>query len=176
MAENTHIDSTPPVAKLGLKFYSHATLECKDISFTRRFFQEFLGFETVQMSTGAFWARLGGSHVIVVVQGNGKNPGMPFLNHNGLDVPTDAQVDQAHSLVSIEAERWHIKKITKPKLIHGSYCFYFWDADENAWEILSNPAGGYSWAFERGDQTGAGHMAKTFSRPDLTQATDDKPA
>ena len=73
MTENTNSDSAPTVANLGLKFYSHATLECKDIGFTRRFFREFLGFETVQMSTNAFWARLGGSQVIVVVQGNGKN-------------------------------------------------------------------------------------------------------
>lgn len=166
-----HVTGTMPVAQeaaLGLKFYSHATLECKDIDFTRLFFQRFLGFETVRMSHGAFWARLGSEHVIVVVQGNGKGPAMPFLNHNGLDVGSDAQVDAAHAAVVEATERWHLKKVTKPKVIHGSYCFYFWDADDNAWEILSNPTGGYSWAFARGDQEGAGHMAKTFDRPTLS--------
>jgi hypothetical protein len=164
----THDNDPLPAAALGLKFYSHATLECKDIIFTRLFFRDFLGFETVQMSTGAFWARLGGENVIVVVQGGGKGPGMPFLNHNGLDVSTDGQVDHAHARVLREAERWGLKKITKPKVIHGSYCFYFWDADDNAWEILSNPRGGYTWAFARGDQVGAGHMSKTFERPNTT--------
>jgi catechol 2,3-dioxygenase-like lactoylglutathione lyase family enzyme len=172
MAEDTlHDCGTPLTPALGLTFYSHATLECKDIAFTRRFFRDFLGFETVQMSTSAFWARLGGEHVIVVVQGGGKGPAMPFLNHNGLDVPTDMQVDQAHAAVVREADRWGLKKVTKPKVIHGSYCFYFWDADDNAWEILSNPNGGYSWAFSRGDQVGAGHMSKTFDRPQSTQKT-----
>jgi hypothetical protein len=160
-------------AALRTSFYSHATLECKDIAFTRRFFRDFLGFETVQMSTNAFWARLGGDHVIVVVQGAGKGPGMPFLNHNGLDVSTDMQVDKAHETVLQEAVRWGLKKVTKPKLIHGSYCFYFWDADDNAWEILSNPSGGYSWAFSRGDQVGAGHMSKAFDRPASTRGEEE---
>jgi hypothetical protein len=42
----------------------------------------------------------------------------------------------------------------------------FWDADENCWEILSNPTGGYGWLFGVGDQkTGKGHLDKNFKRP-----------
>src|ERR1035441_10243817 len=42
------------------------------------------------------------------------------------------------------------------------YSFYFWDCDDNAWEILANPPGGYSWLFEKGDQEGLGHMSRSF--------------
>jgi len=154
---------------LKLDFYSHATLECRDIQRTRKFFEEFLGFETVQMADISFWARLGGDQIIVVVQGPARTKeGMPFLNHNGLDVRTEAAVDEAHAVVKRDAEKWGLKKITRPAVQHGTYCFYFWDMDDNAWEILSNPPRGYAWGFERGDQQGAGHTRRDFQRPEST--------
>ena len=165
----TAAESAPIKSELGLKFLSHATLECRDLAFTRRFFEEFLGFEVVTTSNISLWARLGGNHIIVVVQSPAKiKATMPFLNHNGLDVPTEADVDRCHEIVKRDAAKWQLKKISKPMIQHGTYCFYFWDADDNAWEILCNPEGGYSWMFERGDQEGAGHMSKTFARPAST--------
>jgi hypothetical protein len=58
----------------------------------------------------------------------------------------------------------HSKAVGAP----GTYSFLFWDADENAWEILSNPKGGYTWIFEQGDLAGRGHFEKGFrhKRPD----------
>ena len=156
---------------LSTKLYSHATLEAKDVGFTRRFFEEFLGFQTVQMADVSFWARLGGDQIIVVVKSPTKHKdAMPFLNHNGLDVGTDADVDAAYQVELREAEKWGLHKITKPVVQHGTYCFYFWDKDDNAWEILSNPEGGYSWGFALGDQKGAGHMSRKFARPDSASA------
>ncbi len=90
---------------------------------------------------------------------------MPFANHNGIDVHSDADVDRAHATVLRDAEVWGLTKISNPRVQHGTYSFYFWDGDENAWEILSNPPGGYSWMFERGDQEGKGHWSKDFRRP-----------
>ena len=153
---------------LDLNFYSHATLDSKDLAQTRRFFEEFLGFETVQMGKLSFWARLGGQHVIVVVENKQPRPEMPFLNHNGLDVRTDEAVDQAWETVRRDAEKWGLRNISKPRVFHGTYCFYFYDTDDNIWEILSNPEGGYSWGFERGDQEGSGHMSRSFERPKLS--------
>lgn len=151
---------------LKTRFYSHATLECFDIAKTRAFFEEFLGFDTVQMADVSFWARMGGDQVIVVVKSpTGKKADMPFLNHNGLDVATDAEVDAAWETVQRDKEKWGIQKVTKPIVQHGTYCFYMTDLDGNIWEILSNPEGGYSWGFERGDQTGKGHMARDYARP-----------
>jgi len=155
---------------LKTRFYSHATLECFDIARTRRFMEEFLGFETVMMAENiSFWARMGGDQIIVVVKSpTGKKGDMPFLNHNGLDVETEADVDAAHALVVEQKEHWGLSKITKPMIQHGSYCFYFTDMDSNVWEILSNPVGGYSWGFDLGDQKGAGHTSRKFERPAST--------
>lgn len=179
MSQATHLDPmTKPEPVLKLRFYSHATLECRDIKATRKFFEEFLGFETVQLADVSFWARMGGDQVIVVVQGRKSAGGkMPFLNHNGLDVQTEEEVDIAYAKVKEQAELWGIRNISKPMVQHGTYCFYFWDQDENAWEILANPKGGYSWGFERGDQAGRGHNDPRFARPESTlrKAPDNPP-
>ena len=85
-----------------------------------------------------------------------------------VDVRTPEEVDEAHRTVCAEAETWDLKKISKPHLQHGTYSFFFWDADDNCWEILTNPQGGYSWLFEQGDQTGKGHLDRSFKRPGIT--------
>ncbi len=95
---------------------------------------------------------------------------MTFLNHNGVDVETEDDVDEAHRLVVRDAEKWKLHKISKPAVQHGTYSFYFWDCDDNAWEILANPPGGYSWMFERGDQEGLGHMSRKFETAGVDQA------
>lgn len=158
-----------PEPTLKLRFLSHGTLESKDLDFTRRFYEEFLGFETVRPSKISFWFRLGGPHIYVVVKvpPERKLP-MPFLNHNGIDVETEEEVDECHRLVTRDAEIWKLHKISKPSVQHGTYSFFFYDADDNSWEILANPPGGYSWMFERGDQDGVGHLSTKFERPAST--------
>ncbi len=154
---------------LKLKFISHGTLESRDLERTRRFYEQFLGFEVVRSSSVSIWCRLGGEHVYVVVQVPGQRKGeMPFLNHNGIDVETEDEVDECHRLAVRDADLWGLHKISTPQVQHGTYSFFFYDADDNAWEILANPKGGYSWMFERGDQQGAGHLRKDFERPSST--------
>ncbi len=169
--ENAKSNSSPA---LKLAHYSHATLECKNIERTRQFFEEFMGFETVRMADISFWSRLPGGTAIVVVQSpTSTTHKMAFLHHNGVDVATEAEVDAAHGVVTRDAEKWGLTKITKPMVQHGTYAFYFWDMDDNAWEVCANPPGGYAWAFERGDQAGKGHMSKDFARPGSTLTKAD---
>jgi len=162
---------------LRIRFISHGTLECRDIAFTRRFYEEFFGFEVVQTSKVSIWLRLGGQHSYACIQTGHKTP-MDMFGHNGLDVETDERVDECYQLVLRDAELWKLHKISKPQHQHGSYSFYFWDADDNCWEILSNPPGGYSWMFERGDQKGRGFFSRDFVRPELkpTESQSDPPA
>ena len=89
---------------------------------------------------------------------------MGLLYHNGFDLETQEEVDEAHKVVVEQAEKWGLHKITKPILQHGTYSFYFWDMDDNCWEILTNPKGGYSCLCEQGDQEGKGHLDKKFER------------
>ena len=153
-----------PEPALKLNFLSHGTLESRDLAFSRKFYEEFLGFEVVQTSPISLLVRLGGNHTYAVVYS--KRPSeMNLLNHNGMDVRTKEDVDAAYGVVLAQAEKWKLTKISKPVLQHGTYSFYFWDADGNSWEILTNPAGGYRWLFEKGDLEGKGHLDRNFKRP-----------
>ncbi len=149
------------------KFISHGTLGSKELEATRKFYEEFLGLEVVKTSPISMMVRLGSHHVYAVVQSR-SYPAMDHLNHNGIDVDSDADVDESHRLCVEQAEKWGITKVSKPRSTHGTYCFHFVDLDGNDWEILSNPKGGYTWIFEKGDLEGKGHMDKKFrqDRPD----------
>jgi len=93
--------------------------------------------------------RLGGENTIAVVE-NPRKQAMPMLNHNGLDVATREDVDECHRILEARKDEWGVKKITRPADQHGTYSFYFADLDDNWWEILANPKGGYSWMFKPG--------------------------
>ena len=165
VTEETTAASTKPAPALKLNFLSHGTLDSRDLAFSRKFYEEFLGFQVVQTSPISLLIRLGGNHTIAVVYSKKGLGEMNLLNHNGLDVSTKEEVDAAHEIVVANAEQWKLKKISKPYLQHGTYSFYFWDADDNCWEILTNPEGGYGWLFEHGDQQGKGHLDRNFKRP-----------
>ena len=143
------------------RFISHGTLGSKGLEATRRFYEEFLGLEVVRTSPVSLMIRRGGQHVYAVVLTKNKER-MPRCYHNGLDVESDAEVDAAWRLCTEQAAQWGLHEITKPSERHGTYSFLFWDADDNAWEVLSNPKGGYTWIFEQGDLAGRGHFAKDF--------------
>ena len=162
---DTAVTAKPPLQpRLKLNFLSHGTLETKDLAFARKFYEEFLGLEVVQTSPISLLIRLGGPNTIAVVKSVNKEP-MTLLNHNGLDVETKEEVDAAYEAVVADKDAWRLHKISKPILQHGTYSFYFWDSDDNCWEILTNPKGGYSWLFEQGDLAGKGHMDRNFKRP-----------
>jgi len=132
-----------------LQFLSHGTLEARNLDKSRQFYEQCLGIETIRTSPISLMIRLGGSNTIAVVQSKNKQP-MGLLNHNGLDVATREEVDECYRVLNEGKEKWGIGKITKPVDQHGTYSFYFSDLDENWWEILTNPQGGYAWMFSQG--------------------------
>ena len=149
---------------LKLNFLSHATLETTDTEKSRRFYEDFLGLEVIRTSPISLLCRLGGNNTMAIVEVKTKEE-MPMLNHNGLDVLTKADVDKAHQIAVAQKGKWGIKKITRLLDQHGTYCFFICDPDDNWWEILTNPKNGYAWMFEKGEQTGRGHLDKDFERP-----------
>ncbi len=138
---------------LKLKFLSHGTLEAVDLDKTRKFYMEFLGLDVVRTSPISLMIKLGGHNTIAVVKSK-KSQVMPLLAHNGLDVGTREEVDQAYEIVMRDKDKWGITKVTKPVDQHGTRSFYFLDLDNNWWEILCNPEGGYSWMFNKGRDIG----------------------
>lgn len=158
MQDKTTAAPTPPKFEVGraknpdlscIRFLSHGTLEARDLEKTRAFYQECLGIETIRTSPISLMIRLGGNNTIAVVQ-SPKKEAMALLNHNGLDVSSRAEVDECHRILMGVKDKWGIKQITKPADQHGTYSFYFSDLDDNWWEILTNPDGGYSWMFSQG--------------------------
>jgi catechol-2,3-dioxygenase len=156
--------ASKPQSTLKLNFLSHGTLESTDLDYTRKFYEEFLGLDVIRTSPISLMIRLGGPNTIAVVKCKTKQV-MSLLAHNGLDVETQQEVDDCYRLVVENADKWKMKKISKPILQHGTYSFYFWDCDDNCWEILTNPKGGYSWLYGLGDLEGKGHQDKAFRRP-----------
>ena len=163
---------TKPKPALKLRLLSHGTLESKDLEASRKFFEDFFGFDVVRTSDISLMLRLGSQHVYAVVENKGSDREMSFFGHNGIDVLTEAEVDEAHKICQEQADKWGLTKLSKPKVQHGTYSFYFWDRDGNVWEILCNPEGGYSWLFEEGEQEGKGHWAKDFKRPEETLTSE----
>ncbi len=159
-----------PEPVLKLKFLSHGTLEALDLDKTRKFYEEFLGLDVVRTSPISLMIKLGGDNTIAVVKSNRKGV-MPVLNHNGLDVGSREEVDRCYEILMREKDKWGITKTTKPIDQHGTRSFYFLDLDNNWWEILANPEGGYSWMFKKGDdiaEWGAGE-AKGFNPNEYTK-------
>lgn len=142
----THRSTKEPVLKID--FLSHGTLDCRDLQASRRFYEEVLGFDCIQNGPVSIMLRLGSQHVYVAVA-TGKEQQMSLMNHNGLDVGSPAKVDEAYKLLESVKDEYGIKKINRPGTQHGAYSFYFQDLDNNWWEILANPPGGYSVMFDR---------------------------
>ncbi len=131
---------------------SHGTVECHDMARARRFYEEVLGFQVVRTSKISMMLRRGGGTIIACVETRRKTQAGMF-SHFGLDVDDRAAVDQAHKLVSGVRKEYGIKKITRPLFQHGTYAFYMVDADDNWWEILENPKGGYNYVFDLKETT-----------------------
>ena len=110
---------------LKLKFLSHGTLISGDLDATRKFYVEFLGLEVVRTSPVSLMVRLGGQHVYACVHRKNHSTKMDFLFHNGIDVETQEDVDEAYETTIAEADKWGLTQISKPKLQHGTYSFLF---------------------------------------------------
>ena len=63
----TPAEQEQPTPALKLNFLSHGTLESRDLAFSRRFYEEFLGLDVVQTSPISLLIRLGGPNTIAVV-------------------------------------------------------------------------------------------------------------
>lgn len=139
---------------LNIRMISHGTLSSLDLQASRRFYEEVLGFEVIQLSPVSLLTRKGSAHTYVIVE-TGEPSTMGMLDHNGIDVATPAEVDRAYETLKRVRERYGIKRINKVMLQHGIYSFYFQDLDGNWWELLHGREDGYTFILDEGrDITG----------------------
>jgi hypothetical protein len=160
-----------PTPALKFTFPARGTRQSRDLAFTRRFHDEFRGLQVVQTDQVSLMVGLGGKHRISVVYT--KRPSeMRLLKHNGHDVETNDEVDATYKAVLAESEQWKPHNITKPVLQHGTYGYYFWDADKNYWETSANPQGRYDGssgpASDHLQRTGIALGEPRQSRPRMT--------
>ena len=96
------------------RFLSHGTLGVRDLDKTRKFYEEFFGFECVQHNNVAFCFRLNTHNRIVCVRTR-RPLEMDLMTHWGVDVISRAEVDRAHDNAQKHKETYGIQKIWNPE-------------------------------------------------------------
>ena len=130
-----------------IEMISHGTLTSFDLQKSRRFYEEVLGLEVIQVSPVSLLTRKGTDHVYVVVE-TGEPSTMAMFDHNGVDVPSRSAVNEAHAALTENKAEYGLGRITRPLDQHGAYSFYFADCDGNWWEIVHARPRGYSSLYE----------------------------
>ncbi len=133
-----------------------------DLDRARRFYSQFLGFECVRHKKDALLIREPSTFpdgrpksnrwVLEVTLVDEIPYPQGVLNHWGIDVADQAEVDRLHQKAQELKATFGIRRVQKPKLQHNVYAFYLEDGDRNWWEI-QQPAPGYSLSkrLEKGD-------------------------
>lgn len=124
------------------RLLSGGTMVASDLDRSRRFYEDFIGFETVRHKPDALLLRDGnhryGDHpywYIEVVQREAIDHPQHVLNHWGLDLEDEAAVDRCHELAHAHKDTYGIRKIQRVNRQHGAYSFYLMDLDSNWWEF-----------------------------------------
>ena len=142
----------------------HGTLECRDMSETRRFYEDFLGLECVRHAMPAMALRLGMRFHVICVEVGDEVHERSVLTHWGLDVDSRQAVDQAHADALEYQDKYKIRQVLPIANMHGVYSFYLEDLDFNWWEIQY-----YENGFQHDDFFDFGDRFGEADRPDPTQ-------
>ena len=146
---------TPPNAAASvIKPYvmSHGTLEVYNLQASRRFYEEFLGFECVRHAIPAMVIRCGLKfHIVCVEVGDQLKP-VNLLNHWGVDVGSRAEVDRCWQAANEQKDKYGIRKVLPIADQHGVYSFYLVDLDHNWWEVQSYDGFQHDDMFDFGDR------------------------
>lgn len=131
---------------------SHGTMECYDLTESRKFYEEFLGLECVRQGKPAMFVRCGLKFHIVAVQAGKNLKPVNAMHHWGLEVTSREEVDRIHIAAEEMKSTYKIRGITKPGFAHGVYSFYIEDLDHNWWEVLYYDGYQHDDAFDFGDR------------------------
>jgi catechol 2,3-dioxygenase-like lactoylglutathione lyase family enzyme len=140
------------------------TFVTRDLARARRMCEDLLGLECVEPEKGVLLIRerghqagekLAGQPYWVLEAHEVKDVEVPqeMLDHWGVSVPSQAAVDAAYEKVNAQQKEFSLGRVQKPRFRHGSYAFYFVDADSNWWEVeYRTPELVYTSLRQKGDQ------------------------
>lgn len=143
------------------EYLSHGTLECFSLAESRRFYEEFLGFECVRHGRRSMAIRCGMKFHVVCLQVGSRLRPCNVDNHWGIDVPSREEVDRIWKDTIATQETYKIRRVTEPVEQHGAYSFYIEDLDHNWWEIQYYDGIQHEDMYDFGDR---------FTDADLTDA------
>lgn len=123
------------------------TLLAQDLGKARRFYEEILDLECVDLGPDRLLARPKTKRrheqrnfVLDVRRGERiANPQRVF-HHWGLDLDSKAAVDKMHKLLTARKAELEMQQVLEARFQHGAYSFYFSDRDSNWWEFQYLPA------------------------------------
>lgn len=118
---------------------SHGTLETRDLVAARRFYNEFLGLETVQRGEMAIWLRCGGGWMVAAVNTGDTMLPLPPSVRWCLDMATPAAVEEAHAAALRLQDEYGMQEIQGVTRDGGQTGFLLRDMDGNWWEICHRP-------------------------------------
>src|SRR5436305_15283162 len=90
---------------------SHGTMECYSLKEPRKFYEEFLGLECVRHAKPAIVVRVGLKFHIVAVEVGGAVHPVNVLNHWGMAVNSDAEVDDAYQKAPTSKEQYMLRQV-----------------------------------------------------------------
>ena len=134
-------DMTQPVPASGslTLSLSHGTLETRDLVAARRFYNEFLGLETVQRGEMAIWFRCGGGWMVAAVMTGDTMLPLPPSVRWCLDMATAEEVEEAHAAALRLKDEYGMQEIQDVKQEGNQTGFLLRDMDSNWWEICHRP-------------------------------------
>jgi predicted lactoylglutathione lyase len=117
------------------EYLSHGTLECYNLAASRKFYEEFLGFECVRHGKTSMAIRCGMRfHVVCIESGDTLHP-CHVENHWGIDVESPEEVDRIWRAAQELKGKYGILEVRDVVRQHGVYSFYMEDLDHNWWEF-----------------------------------------
>jgi catechol-2,3-dioxygenase len=132
---------------------SHGTCECYDLHESRKFYEEFLGLECVQIAKDGLIFSLGLKFHVVCLQTGTRLRPLSMLNHWGVEVRSPEEVQRAHAAAHEMKERYKIGAIMPVEMVGGRYSFYLEDLNHSWWEIQYYRGCMHDDFFDFGDMT-----------------------
>ncbi len=145
---STPIPSTPCLQPL---FLSHGTLETRDVAAARRFYDAFLGLDTVRRNEQAVWIRAGGTWMIACVATGEAMLPQTIENRWCLELASPSAVHAAHAAAHRRREEFAIREIGEIEEQDGRPAFRLRDLDGNWWELAAGDFHAIERLFARGD-------------------------